>query len=102
MKLEAFTVEGSIDSLKVNEIVAFTPTLLPFSSGVVETISGGVMSGAAPVVKIKVKSAAIKFPAESLTLVINKVCRVEGENGADGLKTAFCPSMLIVPFIIFP
>ena len=69
LKLAVVSVELVIDSEKVADTAEFSATPAAAFAGFVADTVGGVVSGAAAVVKPQVKFAASAFPAASLAAV---------------------------------
>lgn len=67
----AVTVAESIGSLKVAVIAEESDTPVAPLTGLVAVTVGGVVSGAAPVVKVQTRAAVMGFPAKSLMPVVS-------------------------------
>jgi hypothetical protein len=86
-------VEGSIASLKVAVGFVLRATRVAEFAGTVELTVGGVVSGAAPVVKLQTKLLTIALPARSLApVVIVAVKRVLAARLLVGVKVAVVPT----------
>jgi hypothetical protein len=70
LKLVVFSVELVIGSEKVAETDELSATAVAVLAGEVEDTVGGVVSGAAPVVKVQVKLPASGLPATSSAAVV--------------------------------
>ena len=70
LKLAVVSVELVIASEKVADTEEFSATFAAAFAGLVEDTVGGVVSGAAAVVKLQVKFPASAFPAASLAAVV--------------------------------
>jgi hypothetical protein len=91
-------VESVIASENVADTEALGATPLAPLAGEVEVTVGGVVSGAAAVVKRQVKLAPSALPAESVTLdATTAVYCVLGARAAEGVNLAVLPLMLTVP-----
>jgi hypothetical protein len=100
MKLAVVRVEFLIASEKVADTEEFSATPVSAFAGDVADTIGGVVSGAAPVVKFQVKLAASALPAESVApVVMAAVCGVNAARGAEGVKVAELLVELTVPVI---
>ena len=87
------TVNGFIGSLKVAEILPSIATPVAAVVGNVEMTVGGVLSAAAPVVKVHLKLLARFTPAKfSAPVVIVAVYRVLGNSAAAGLNIPVTPA----------
>ena len=85
-------VEASMATLKVAAIFWLKGTPVAALAGSVELTVGGVMTAAAPVVKLQTKLFARAFPARSLTPVeIVAVYTVFGARLLAGAKVAVVP-----------
>ena len=98
LKAEEPKEEESIASLNTTVIGVLMDIPAVPLDGIVELTIGGVVSGASFVVKDHVESAAMAFPAISLTpTVIVAVYPVLLVRGADGVKVAVVPLSFTVP-----
>ena len=70
LKLVTVVVNGSIGSLNVALILALIATFAEPFVGVAKLTTGGIVSLPAPVIKEKMKLAAIGLPDRSLTPVV--------------------------------
>ena len=103
VKLAVVSVEVVIGLEKVADTEEFNATPVVATMGDVEDTVGGVVSGAAAVVKDQEKSAAIGLPAASATrLVMVAVYPVLKPSGTDGVNVAVLPLMLTVPATLRP
>jgi hypothetical protein len=69
VKVAVVMVSGFIGSLKLAVIKVLMATPVAFATGLVELMTGAVMSGAAPVVKVQFTVLAMALPATSFTPV---------------------------------
>src|ERR1043166_2654567 len=96
VNVRVVVVNGSIASLKVAAIFWLTATPVAALAGTVKLTMGAVVSAAAPVVKLQIKSlapAASALPARSLAPgLILPVYRVLGARLPAGVKVAVTPA----------
>src|ERR1041385_8667706 len=93
LKLAVLIVAGSIASLKVALMAWLIATPVAALAGTVELTVGGVVSRAAPVVKLQLKPAASGLPARSLApVLIVAVKVVRGARPLPGVKVAVAPT----------
>lgn len=98
-----FRVELIIASEKVADIDAFSATPSAASWGTVEATVGGVVSGAAAVMKFQLKSDAMKLPEASLTVGrMFALYSVLESRGEDGVNLTVLPFTLTMPLMGSP
>src|ERR1700733_12685195 len=91
-------VDASIDSLKMAAIALFNVTPVSASAGAVELTVGGVVSGAAPVVKLHVFATASGLPARSVAAVLIVAVKVVlAAKALVGMNVAVVPTSDTVP-----
>ncbi len=92
-----------IASEKLADTEEFSATPLAPLAGEVEDTVGGVVSGAAAVVKVQLTSAASALPAASVTLLVTvAVYCVLASRATEGVNRAVLPLMLTVPATAAP
>lgn len=97
------TVAASTVSLNVAVTAALTGTPDWLLTGLVELTEGGVVSAAAPVVKVQLLFAVMALPAASFTPVVTvAVYAVLYASGPDGWNVAVLPLRETVPGMTSP
>jgi hypothetical protein len=92
------TVSGFKDLLKVALNALEIPTLVAPFAGTVEVTVGGVVSGAAPVVKLQTYGNAREFPARSMIPVESVAVKTEfAANALEGVNVAVTPEYPTAP-----
>jgi hypothetical protein len=103
VKLVMFSVEFVIDSEKVADTEELSATPVAALAGEVADTIGGVVSGAAPVVKFQVKLAASALPAASFAAVVMvAVYCVLAARLTEGTSIAVSPLTTTGPVIAVP
>ena len=103
VKLAVVSVEFVIGFEKVADIAKFRATPVTALPGDVEDTVGGVVSGAAAVVKPQTKFIASALPAASFAAVVMAaVYRVLAISAADGWNVAVLPLTFTVPLTTVP
>ncbi len=103
VKLEVVNVEFVIASEKLADTEAFSAAPVAAFAGDAEETIGGVVSSAAPVVKVQLKSAPSALPAASVTpVVMVAVYSVFAERLAEGANVVELLLALTTPTTVAP